>query len=314
MNNDRLKYADLVELLINGPVGGRRRWAAVLVLRMLETRGACGYRSDGRLGGAVHAQIAMASLQAGARVLSASEQGLLLRTILTLPWEQLRRGTGLGLRVPEIFAELGRDLGLPPCLTAAQSVIEHGEDAVRQYPLDGLLPEVRRPGEGLVIAFDAWKNRPLDVPIGPIEIDRLAIAVQSFRGGEWQANLRPLVAWWLESLDRSEADRAARGLFRDIREAFHDEHARWRALGLLDWLADHPDHPTAGEATAVAREVARADVRKATADLAAARGQWEVLEGLAQNDRDRGVRQRAEKLLTSRKESERPGNTDSLSG
>lgn len=40
MNADRLRYAEVVELLTEGPVGGRRDWAALLVLRMLETRAA----------------------------------------------------------------------------------------------------------------------------------------------------------------------------------------------------------------------------------------------------------------------------------
>jgi hypothetical protein len=300
INDDRLRYADLLEFLTNGPVGERRRWAAMLVLRMLEATRSCRYRSEDRLGGVTHAQAALASLQAAMAVLSRSEQGLLLRTALMVSWEQLRRYTGLSLRLPGILAALGEHVGKAICLTAVQSVFEKGEDAVRLYPLAGLLPELRQPGDGIIITLGARERQQLGISAARIEIDRLTAAVQSFRGSCWEANLRPLAAWWLETMERGEADRAAGGLFSDIRRAAEDEQARWRALGLLDWLADHPDHPRAGEAMTVAREVARSDVRKAAADLAAALGQWEVLEGLARGDRDRGVRQRAEKLLTGR--------------
>lgn len=91
MNHDQLQYAGLLELLIGGPVGGHRRWAAFLVLRMLETRAVCHYREESRLGGWVHAQSAIASLRAAARVLSESEQGLFLRTVLLASWEGQRR-------------------------------------------------------------------------------------------------------------------------------------------------------------------------------------------------------------------------------
>jgi len=185
---------------------------------------------------------------------------------------------------------------------------------VRQYPLQGLLPEVRQPGEGMIVTLDAREQRFLGVSVGSIEIDRLMLAVQSGRRWGWEANLRPLAAWWIENQERREADRAARRLFPDIRRSAKDEQARWRALGLLDWLTEHPDHPTAAEAVSVARGIARADVRKAAADLAAALGRWEVLEGLARSDRDKGVRQRAEKLLTSRKGSGWPGGQGQLFG
>ncbi|HNU98980.1 MAG: hypothetical protein KA191_12215 [Verrucomicrobia bacterium] len=314
MNNDKLEYADLLELLINGPVGGPRRWAAWLVLRMLETKGNCCYRSDDHLRGTERAQAAIASLRAAARALSVAEQGLLLRAILTLSWEQLRRNTGFSLRVPGILVELGKDLGVLPCLAAAESVVDQGNDAVRRYPLTGLLPEVRQPGSGLIFSLSARERKQLGVSADTIEFDRLTVAVKSFRGCGWEANLRPLVAWWIESLDHRDAARVVRGLFPDIRRAAKDDQARWRALGLLDWLVDHPDHPTAGEAMTVAREVARADVRKAAADLAAALGQWEVLEWLTGSDRDRSVRERAEKLLQGRVGPGASGGQDELFG
>jgi len=136
MNNDGLEYAALVELLANGPVGGCRDWAAWLVLRMLETKGNCRYRGDDCLGGAAQAQTATASLRAAVRVLSAAEQGLLLRAILTLPWEQLCRSTGLSLRLPEILAELvsraNRCSGVNPRKSSINDLLTPAAYAARQ--------------------------------------------------------------------------------------------------------------------------------------------------------------------------------------
>ena len=156
MNDDRLRYAELVELLTEGPVGVRRDWAATLVLRMLETRGGCHYRHDDRLGGEANAQAALASLRIALAALSPPEQGLMLRAMLLVPWEQMRRDTGLSLRLPEILAALSEQVGVPVCVAAVRSVVEHGPEAVRQYPLEGLLPEprsVQGADAGEIVAF-----------------------------------------------------------------------------------------------------------------------------------------------------------------
>ena len=224
----------------------------------------------------------------------------MLRVTLMVPWEQMRRDTGLSLRLPEILAALSEQVGVPVCVAAVRSVVEHGPEAVRQYPLEGLLPELRQPGQGLVITLDARERRLLHTSLSEIEIDQLTGAVQSFRALGWESNLRRLVAWWLGTLEGREADGVVGLLLSDLRRAARDEQARWRSLGLLDWLAGHPDDPRAGEALAAARKVARADVRKAAADLARVQGRWDVVEVLAQSDPDKGVRQRAEKLLAGR--------------
>ncbi len=307
MNDDQLQYAEIVDLLSNGPTGERRYWAAMVVLRMLETRLGCRYRHGERLGGEANARAAIASLRAALAVLCHPEQGLLLRAILLMPWEKVRRSTGLSLRVPELLAALGNDVGASACLAAARSVLEQADDAVRRYPLDGLLPEVRQPGEGMIVTFDAQDFRLLEAGETQVEIDRLTVAVQSFRGLGWEANLRPLVAWHLSALEKGEAERTVTGLCADIPAASRNDQARWRSLGLLDWMAAHRDHPRAGEAMAAGRQSARADVRKAAADTAAALGRWEALEALAREDRDRGVRQRAEKLLANRSGKGEPG-------
>lgn len=67
--------------------------------------------------------------------LSQAEQGLMLRTGLLMPWEQVRRRTGLSLRLPEVLGALGQDLGTFAWLAAAQSVIEQGDDAERPGPV-----------------------------------------------------------------------------------------------------------------------------------------------------------------------------------
>ena len=224
----------------------------------------------------------------------------MLRAMLLVPWEQMRRDTGLNLRLPEILAELSEEVGASVCTAAARSVVERGQDAVRRYPLEGLLPEIRQPGQGLVITFDTGELQELHVSPAEIEIDQLISTVQVFRALGWESKLRPLVAWWLGTLEVTEADGAVGLLLSGLRRAAKDDQARWRSLGLLDWLAGHPEDPRAGEALAVAKEAARSDVRKAAADLAQALGRWDVVEALAQSDPDRGVRQRAGKLLAGR--------------
>jgi hypothetical protein len=314
MNDDRLRYAQLVELLTEGPVGVRRDWAAIVVLRMLETRGGCHYRPDDRLGGEAKAQAALASLRMALAALSPPEQGFMLRVTLMVPWEQMRRDTGLSLRLPEILAGLSEVVGASVCAAAARSVVERGQDAVRQYPLEGLLPEIRQPGQGLVITFDTGELQELHVSTAEIEIDQLIGTVQVFRALGWESNLRPLVAWWLGTLEVTEADGAVDLLLSGLRRAAKDDQARWRSLGLLDWLAGHPEDPRAGEALAVAKEAARSDVRKAAADLAQALGRWDVVEELAQSDPDRGVRQRAGNMLTRRSGAGSPDGQGDLFG
>ncbi len=314
MNDDRLRYTELVELLTEGPVGARRDWAATLVLRMLETRGGCHYRPDDRLGGEANAQAALASLRMALATLSPPEQGLMLRAMLLVPWEQMRRDTGLSLRLPEILAALSEEVGAAVCTAAARSVVEQGQEAVSRYPLEGLLPELRQPGHGLVITLDAQERRLLHTSLSEIEIDQLTGAVQCFRALGWESNLRPLVAWWLGTLEVTEADGAVGLLLSGLRRAAKDDQARWRSLGWLDWLAGHPEDPRAGEALAAAKEAARSDVRKAAADLAQALGRWDVVEALAQSDPDRGVRQRAGKMLTHRSRAGSPDGQGDLFG
>jgi hypothetical protein len=76
----------------------------------------------------------------------------------------------------------------------------------------------------------------------------------------------------------------------------------------------HPEDPCAGDALAAATKVPRGELRKAAADLAKVLGRWDVVEALAQSDPDKGVRQRAGKLLSSRSGSTNPDGQGYLFG
>ena len=297
MGEDDLRYAELVDFLAAGPTADQRVWAAMLVLRTIETRGGCSYRNHQRLTGVACARAATRSLLTATDVLSPPERGLLLRAVLVVPWTRVLRDTGLSVRMPKIIGVLRKGAGAPACLAAAQTVIEQGDNAVRRYPLDGLLPEVRRPGDGLVFEFDAQQKRQLGISTGRIEIDRLTAAVQGFSGCAWEANLRPLVAWWLAAQAPGKADRALRKLTRALRADTRDEGARAQLLGVLDWMVEHPEHAGACEALDRAVEASHAAVRNAGADLALAMGRDHVLATLADRDPNGSVRRRAEKLL-----------------
>lgn len=300
MRSDSLRWASVPELLIHGPTGDDRPWAATFVLRMLEAKGAFRYRGEGRLRGEDFAQAAVDTLRTAISLLTPAEQPFLLRTILLTPWEDLRRATGLTVRLPLILAAMVQEVGVAQCAVAVQAVIAQGLDAVREYPLAGLLPEHRQPGEGLVIALDARDRRPLNASALTLEIDQLTLAVKSLRGTEWENNLRPLVFWRLDHLDGAERRDTLTNLVADLPDAARDDQIRWRSLGLLDWFAEHPQHPEANKAVTQAAETRRADVRKAAAVLAGRMARWDLLETLSHEDPDRGVRERAKKILTNR--------------
>lgn len=183
---------------------------------------------------------------------------------------------------------------------------DYRPNAVREYPLAGLLPEHRKPGEGLVIALEARDRRRLHSTALTLEIDQLTLAVKSLRGREWETNLRPLVFWQLDHLEGAEREETLTSLVADLHDVPRDDQTRWRSLGLLDWLAEHPQHPEANQALTRAVETRRADIRKAAAVLAGRMARWALLETLSHEDPDRSVRERAKKLLTQRG---RPGRS-----
>jgi len=314
MNEDPLLDIEIIELLTRGPIGARRRWAATLVLRMLEQSTGIGYRAEHRLAGEGRAKAALEVLRQALAALGPAEQQLMLRTVLLSPWEDVRRRTGLTLRVPKILTALPEEVGTLACVEAARAVIGQGLDAVCLYPIAGLLPEVRLPGEELVIVLDAEDQRLLHTSRSRLSIDRLTAAVQGFRTFGWEANLRPLVPWWIGQLHGKEPDDTVAMLLSDLPEAAGDDEVRWRSLGLLDWLVAHPTHPKADAALGLARKAKRADVRKAAAALAHAMGCWNVLEALSHEDPDKGVRQRAGRFMTHRDGARSPQGQRDLFG
>jgi hypothetical protein len=108
----------------------------------------------------------------------------MLRAMLLELWEQVRRDTGLSLRLPEIFVGLSEEGGLSVCTAAARTVVEQGQEAVRQYPLEGRLPELRLAGQGLVITFDVRERRLLQTSLSEIEHGRMR---------HWRPRRRPRV-------------------------------------------------------------------------------------------------------------------------
>jgi len=298
MTTDELRYAELADLLVEGSKGHPRRWAGTLILRTLETRGACRYRDGSpRLAGTASVRAALASVRAAAAALSPAEQGLLLRTMLLVPWERLRRDTGLTLKLPELLAALCDVVGHSACCAAVRSVVEDGEEAVSSYPLQGLLPEVRLPEEALVFELDP---EVLGKPRGPTQrftLDRLVVCAQSFHASGSEANLRPLVVWWLDALEAREESAAVDKLLKGLRSPVKRPRQQALLLGLLDWMAGHPEQPRAGAVLERGLKVPVGNVRKTAAELALVIGRRDLLEALAERDPDQGVRRRAQKLL-----------------
>lgn len=130
-----------------------------------------------------------------------------------------------------------------------------------------------------------------------IEFDRLEVAVSNFRPYGWEANLRPLVPWWIEGIRPEARDRTAKSLVTRIRRDGTSDAGRYRLLGLLDWMCAHPDHPHAGAVLDLGLKGKDGAMRKPAAALAAAMGKTDVLKALARGDPDKGVRKRAQKLL-----------------
>ena len=81
MNEDPLLDIGIIELLTRGPIGAPRRWAATLVLRMLEQRTGFGYRAEHRLAGEGRAKAALEVLRQALAALGPAEQQLMLRTV-----------------------------------------------------------------------------------------------------------------------------------------------------------------------------------------------------------------------------------------
>lgn len=297
MAEDLYRNANPVALLVGGPGAEPERWARALVLRILETHGGARYRTQ-RLTGRRPARAARESIACALGCLDAPSRRFLLRVLLLVPWEMLRRDVGLTVRARDVLNSFAEAVSGAECAAAGKAVIEAGLDAVRKHPLDGVLTAERLPGMGSMLRLSARAQQELGLASACYEFDRVDVAARNFRPYSWESNLRAIVPWWLDRQTADAADRAAVGLLR--RRCFEGDGAgRYRLLGLADWSRDHASQPAA--ATVLARCLDGRDgaVRKAAADLAAALEDTAVLAELAATDPDASVRRRAAKLLAA---------------
>lgn len=298
MDEDRYQYAELVELLVDRPGENVERWAGAIIFRALDSHGHCRYRSWGdRLNNARFTRLACESLETAHEVLQETDRPLLLRVLLLVGWEQNVRSTGLPLRVGKVLEVLGKVADPIDLAAAARDVIASGPGALKKLDLDGVLSGERGPGTGHVLEFSEADRRKLGVTARRIELDRLEVAVSNFRPDGWEANLRPLVPWWIEGIHPGARDRTVEALVTRVRRDGASDAGRYRLLGLLDWMCAHPEHPHAGDVLDLGLDGKDGAVRKPAAVLAAAMGKTDVLEALVRRDPDKGVRKRAQKLL-----------------
>ena len=295
---DRLRTAEIVELLLDPPDGDRGHWAGAIIFRALESGGHCRYRHGGhRLNDASFTRLACESMVSAHDVLREAERPLFLRVMLLVPWELNVRSTGLPLRVGKVLESLSTVTKPAELAVAVKDVIESGPEAVKKLDLDEVLPEERGPGTGHVLELSKADRRKFGIAARRLEFDRLEVAVSNFQPYNWEANLRPLVPWWLDVLQPAARDRAVKSLVARVRREGASDAGRYRLLGLLDWMCEHAEHQQADDVLRLGLAGRDGATRKPAAALAAALREADVLEGLIRTDPDKGVRKRAQKLL-----------------
>jgi hypothetical protein len=290
--------ADPIELLLEGPGADRAAWARTLLLRMLEAHGNAHYRDHDRIEDRYFAQKALTHIAEAYAGLAAVNRPLLMRVMLVTPWTHIRSFTGLRVLVGDVVEAFSGVTGRVDLVEAVAHVVTGGADAVRSYPLDGVLLEERESG-GVTFTIDRALARKIGTRPGSVRIDRVQAAVQGFHVHSFEANLRVLVPWWLDHVGadegadviKAQVDRMDRVKDREL------SATRYGVMGVLDWAVRNPDHPAASDLLDRGIRDRFAPVRKAAARLAVALGHTDVLEGLMQRDRDRGVRKAAEKLI-----------------
>ncbi|MGC8988664.1 MAG: hypothetical protein ACP5MD_00920 [Verrucomicrobiia bacterium] len=313
MDKDELYRLGIDELLVTGPVGNRRYWAGHLVLRMLDSLSTPRYRYYDRYNDWAYAETALDSIRAAAAVMTFPEQGLFVLAAIFTPWLALGRASGLTLKMRDVLEAIAEIAGKPVCLVAARSVFDMGRAAVHRYQPEGLFPENRKPGEGISITFSSEQVLSLGLRSHTFELDRLVTALERPEQYGWESNLRQLTTWWLENSEQLQVDREVNRLISEMSQLPLAELNLWRALGLMDWLADNPGHPRAQDAVKAAARIKHAPLRKSAAKLAALTKSWDAIERLAQHDPDRGVRELSEKLLAGKNEPETPPSNDQTS-
>lgn len=291
--------ADSIELLIEGPGADRAAWARALLLRMLEAHGNAPYRDLDRIEDRYFAQKAAGHIAEAYAGLAAVNRPLFMRVMLVTRWTHIRSFTGLRVLVGDVVEALSGVTGHVDLVEAVADVVTRGADAVRSYPLDGILLEERESGVSFTI--DRATARRIGARPGSIRIDRVQAAVQGFHGHSFEANLRVLVPWWLDHVGADEradvtkalADRLDRVKDREL------SATRYGMMGALDWAVRNPDDSAVCELLHRGIRDRFAPIRKAAARLAVALKRNDLLEDLAQRDRDRGVRKAAERLIRS---------------
>ena len=295
------KYANRgwLSLLLDPPdePDDTRPWAAALLLDLLERRGETGglrgYRIDTREATPMLEESMARALEA----LNTPERRLLVRTMLLMPWGLVRQSVGLSWKAPAV-ASLFEEAAAPgEAAEAAGDVIEAGREAITRVPLDGVLDEATKPGEGMVFEIDRKLARRIGTQPGRLEIDRVRAATQNFRPHYWMVNLRGLVPWWLDRAGAMWLDLAALRILQRVDDGEKGEETQYLLLGLADWAATRLDHPAADLVLGRARRGWNGTIRKSAVDLALLMGRVELLRNLAEDDPDAGVRKRAVKAL-----------------
>ena len=283
------RHAELVELLLDRPDDENLPWARAVLLNTLEAHGHCHYRHD-RLAGRALAAEAQESLREAFRLLEPSDRPLFLRLMLLVPWDSIRRETGLSLRALEVVRALSDMAGDEACADAARAVLDEGPMAVKRYPLGGVLLMERQPGRGIVLELGE-AGRCF------VAVDRVEAAVKGFRTYSWESNLRAVVSWWLGTFDEEGADKAVDFLLNRKDSVIGLDAERYGLMGLADWMEGNPSHARADEVVRRCLEDRNGAVRRCAASLASATGKTDVLMELVARDPDASVRRKAEKLL-----------------
>ncbi len=296
--DERYRYASLVDFLVEPPAEDLKRWAGAFVTRTLQTGGSCIYRHGAkRLGDADFLTNAADALSTAMRVLPAPERAFFIRVLLLVPWEQLYRDTGLQIRAGKVIDVLSAAVGTREFTAAVGSVFESGVDAVKEFPLEGLLAGERCSGTEVVFELPETARRLTGVSARTIAFDRLEVAVSMFRPLGWQSNLRLLIPWWLDAAEDRKPPHAVYRLCTAAHLDRDDDVGKFCLLGLLDWMTGHPEDELAPEVLDLGLRGRSGAFRKAAAALAAALGRVDVLEKLKRGDPDKSVRKRAAKLL-----------------
>jgi len=291
-----LQYADLADILLDAPEVVDRRWCGEALVRVLQTSGNAKYRWDqDRDPYRRRTPAALETLGRWVQRLEGTEQDLLLRVLLLVPWEHNRRDTGLAIRAADAVQVLVDKAESERLAEAMAAVLRSGREAVEPYARGVTFPECRR-AIGLEFEIDTGQARRRGVRPRRVVFDQVYIAVKSFHAYKCASNYRAIVPRWLDSLDHTETDDAVGRLLED-RTTSRTDRDRFVLLGLVDWVADHPEHPGMARVLEEALAGNSGAVRKAGAELAARVGRTDCLERMATDDPDAGVRKRARALL-----------------